>query len=95
VRRYQLDGPGSSARVNAKPPAAADESGTVPVVEADPIPSVEVTPMDIDNVVEVPLQEVIKSQEGVIGTTQSTAEDDPFGDNTVAEPVSAMSPPRY
>jgi hypothetical protein len=51
--------------------------------------------MDVDKVAEVPLQEVIKSPENVNGSTQSTEEEDLFGDSTTAEPASAMSPPRY
>jgi hypothetical protein len=68
-------------------------SAAVPA-EADSVPSVQITPMDVDKVAEVPLQEVIQSPENVNGTTQST-EDDLFGDSTIAEPASAMSPPRY
>ena len=51
--------------------------------------------MHIDSASEVPKQEVIKSHEDVNGITQSVEEDDLFGDNTTAEPASAMSPPRY
>jgi len=85
----------SSARVDAKPPAPAVVSGTVPVVEADPIAAAEPIPMDVDSASEVPKQEVIKSHEEVKEITQPIEEDDLFGDNTTAEPASAMSPPRY
>jgi hypothetical protein len=94
VRRYQLDSPGSSASVDAKPPGPVVESAAIPA-EADSVPSVQITPMDVDKVAEVPLQEVIKSPENVNGSTQSTEEEDLFGDSTTAEPASAMSPPRY
>jgi hypothetical protein len=93
VRRYQLDGPGPSDSVDAKPPAPVVESAAIPA-EADSVPSVQIAPMDVDKVAEVPPQEVIKSPENVNGTTQST-EDDLFGDSTTVEPASAMSPPRY
>ena len=51
--------------------------------------------MDVDGASEVPTQEVIKSHEEVKEISQSTEENDLFGDNTTAEPASAMSPPRY
>jgi hypothetical protein len=94
VRRYQLDGSGPSASVDAKPPAPVVESAAMPA-EADSVPSVEITPMGVDSVSEAPPQEVIKSPKEVNGITQSTEEDDLFGDSTTAEPASAMSPPRY
>ena len=93
--RRDHPGPESSTRVDAKSHETADESGKVPVVEADPVPSVEVTPMDVENVAEVPLQEGIKSPKEVNGTTRSTEEVDLFGDSTSAEPGAAISPPRY
>jgi hypothetical protein len=94
VRRYQLDGPGPSDSVDAKPPAPVLESAAIPA-EADSVPSVQITPMDVDSVTETPPQEVIKSQEKANGTTHSIEEKDLFGDSTSAEPASAMSPPRY
>jgi len=95
VRRYQLDPPRSSGSVDVKPFAPVVVSGTVPVVEADSVSAVEIIPMDVDGASEVPTQEVIKSHEEVKEISQSTEENDLFGDNTTAEPASAMSPPRY
>ena len=94
-RRYQLDAPILSARVDVKPLAPAVVSGTVPVVEADPVAVVETISMDVDSASEVPKQEIIKSHEEVNGITQSVEEDDLFGENTTAKPALAMSPPRY
>jgi hypothetical protein len=94
VRRYQLHTLGSSARADTKPDAPAAESETVPVVEADSVTPVEFTPLDVDPVTGPP-REGIESPNEVNGTAQSTKEDDLFGDSTIAEPASAMSPPRY
>jgi len=94
VRRYQLESPGSSARIDAKLHVAAVEAGVTPG-EAEPGPANGIKPMDIDSVSEVPKQEGVMSHEESNGTTQSLKEEDLFGDNTVTEPVSAMSPPRY
>jgi hypothetical protein len=94
VRRYQLDGSGPSASVDAKPRAPVVES-VATAAEADSVPSVQITPMDVDKVAEVLPQEVVKSPEIVNDTAQSIDTEDLFGDSTTAEPASGMSPPRY
>ena len=93
MRRYQFESPGS-ARIDVKLDMPAVEPGAIPI-EAATVPVNESTPVDIDNVSEMPKQEGIKSHEGFKETTQSIQDEDLFGDNIVTEPVSAMSPPRY
>jgi len=94
VRRYQLDRRGPSDSVDAKLPGPVADSAAIPA-EAHSVLSVQIAPMDVDKVAEVPLQEVIKAHEEANGTTHSMKEDDLLGDSTTAEPASAMSPPRY
>lgn len=94
MRRYQIESPGPSARIDVNLDMAAVEPGATPI-EAATVPVNDSTPVDIDIVSELPMQEGIKSHEGFKETTQSIGDEDLFGDNTVTEPVSAMSPPRY
>ena len=94
VRRYQIEFSESSTRIDVKLDTPEVEAGASPV-EAVLIPASGNTPMVINSVSEGPKQESTKLAEDSNGTIKPTEEEDLFGDNTVAEPVSAMSPPRY
>jgi hypothetical protein len=87
VRRYQVDSSTSSVIAVPKPDASA--------VKTESIPSHDTTAMDVDSAPELPSQNGAQSPINIKNDKQVTPEDDLFGDNSIVEPASAMSPPRY
>jgi hypothetical protein len=87
VRRYQVDSSTSSVIAVPKPDASA--------VKTESIPSHDTPAMDVDSAPELPPQNGAQSPIDTKNDKQVTPEDDLFGDSTMVEPASAMSPPRY